>query len=589
MSAHWLLFDSLAVALFSLAANDPPDADRALAARLESVRLARAADQATDRKTSEAYLAAFRDTDLNPLQGTPAQTAARLAKSPQKEQLIAALDDWLAVTDREEQRKALLAVLLRADPDPWRTRLRQALTERDAATLKRLAADEAVARQSPVLLAHLGAGLRRNGAAEAAVALLRQAQRQHPGDLWINLELAEALRRLQPPRDEEAVRYLTAAVALRPDNASLLVRLGSALAARGELDEAVACLRQAIRLDPASAAAHNELGLVCLRRKQFDEAIAAFRAAISLNPMLPGPRVNLGEALLARGQTDEAIACLREALRIDPQGDVRPLLHLADVLRLQGKPDEAEKMLRDAIRLQPDNADGHRRLGDLLREQGKLDEATAAYRQAIRLQPDNYQAMFGLGGVLLAQKRLPEAEATFREVIRLKPDFAPAHRNLGVVLSVQGKLPESEAAFRQAIHLQPDSPEAHLDLARVLVEVGKLAEALAALDRVVALRQRQVEEEPANVGRRHGLAAALNERGIVLVRLGRIPEGNASFRRAIDLEPDEERYHANLALALRMQGDLTGARAELRKAVELTKDKERRERYEKLLKELEQP
>src|SRR5262249_21780755 len=58
-----------------------------------------------------------------------------------------------------------------------------------------------------------------------AAELLQRAQRLHPNDFWINEELGQVLRRLSPPPWAESVRYLSVAVALRPDSAGAIINL----------------------------------------------------------------------------------------------------------------------------------------------------------------------------------------------------------------------------------------------------------------------------------------------------------------------------------------------------------------------------
>jgi tetratricopeptide (TPR) repeat protein len=90
-------------------------------------------------------------------------------------------------------------------------------------------------------LANLGDG-------EAAVALYQAAQRAHPDDFWINSNLASSLIRLG--RYEEAARFASVAVAIRPRYVHVLVMLGQALQLAGHLDEAHAVLRDALQLSP---------------------------------------------------------------------------------------------------------------------------------------------------------------------------------------------------------------------------------------------------------------------------------------------------------------------------------------------------
>ena len=57
-----------------------------------------------------------------------------------------------------------------------------------------------------------------------------------------------ALREIQPPQPDEGIRFLTVAVAVRPESAGAWNNLGKALADNGRLDEAAAACRKAIRL-----------------------------------------------------------------------------------------------------------------------------------------------------------------------------------------------------------------------------------------------------------------------------------------------------------------------------------------------------
>src|SRR5438270_763889 len=80
-------------------------------------------------------------------------------------------------------------------------------------------ADHAAAPAQPVsTLVQLGDALGEAGAPAGAVDVLRRAQRRHPGDFWVNHELASWLLRAPPPRWDEAVRFFSAALALRPES-----------------------------------------------------------------------------------------------------------------------------------------------------------------------------------------------------------------------------------------------------------------------------------------------------------------------------------------------------------------------------------
>jgi serine/threonine protein kinase len=225
------------------------EADRHLLAELETIRLRHTAAGAPHRPflLAEAlpeYQEAFQDHGRLVPPAPAEQAAALLRRRPQamRDALRAALDQWLILArPRKASESAWIEqVLALADPDPWRQQVRtapQRLPAQARALLRKLAREGDAASQPPEALFVLQLALRQQGEHEAAVALLRRAQETFPGDFWINLDLGLALQDCQPPRPEEAIRFLTAAVAIRPDSPEARLKLGNALRATHRLDE----------------------------------------------------------------------------------------------------------------------------------------------------------------------------------------------------------------------------------------------------------------------------------------------------------------------------------------------------------------
>src|SRR5262249_24490070 len=147
--------------------------------------------------------AALRDYGIEIGRTDPRQAAEQIRSRPAalRDAVIAGLDNWIQVAEwfpaAKVDKRWLRAVVRDADPDPWRTRLREAAARKDRAALEALAHDPEVLAQWPATLttfAHALVGIR---AQDAAVDLLRRAQQQHPSDFWINTDLAWQLVRLQ--------------------------------------------------------------------------------------------------------------------------------------------------------------------------------------------------------------------------------------------------------------------------------------------------------------------------------------------------------------------------------------------------------
>jgi serine/threonine-protein kinase len=235
----------------------------------------------------------------------------------------------------------LRAVLAAAEPeDAWGQQVRAARAEKDDATrraaLEKLAASADVAKVPARALTGLAGQLEKVEAHASAAQLLRRTQQQYPAGFWVDTNLGLVLLRVTPPEPDEAVRFLTAAVALRPDSPGAHLNLGAALCDRKhDYDGALASFHQALELDPKFAMAHHNLGNALRGKGQVDAAIASYRTALALDPKFALAHYNLGYALSRKGQVNEALASFRQALELDPNY-AEAHCNLGGILRSQG-------------------------------------------------------------------------------------------------------------------------------------------------------------------------------------------------------------------------------------------------------------
>jgi serine/threonine protein kinase/tetratricopeptide (TPR) repeat protein len=505
------------------------------------------------KKKVAALAAVFEDHDLPVLRLDPVQVAERVAASPIREQILAALVEWASYPSIGEDRKRLDAVLAQADHDPWRQRIRAATARNDWDELLRLARLPESSGQPPVNLRALSRLLVPKDP-RAVEALLRQAQQRHPDDFWINEELGIHLRdRMKPRQSSEALSFFRAGVALRPQSPGAHFNLGITLVDQGKHAEAEAEFREAIRLQKDYAEAHSELGNA-VRVRDMDEAIAEFREAIRINKGFVAAHNDLGNALRCKGRLDEAIAAYREAIRLD-KNNAAAHSNLGDALRAKGQVDEAIAECREAIRINKEYAAAHSSLGTALRAKGHLDEAIAAYREAIRLEKDHAESHTNLGSVLQDKGRLDEAIAEFREAIRLQKDYALAHNYLGNALLARGHLDEASAAYREAIRLEPDSAGAHGGLAHTLAKKGLQDEAIAEFREVIRIRKD-------DAGAHFNLAMLLKDKQ-------RLDEAIAEYREVLRSNKDFPEAYCNLGQLLVQKGQFRQAVESFRRGHEL--------------------
>lgn len=112
-----------------------------------------------------------------------------------------------------------------------------------------------------------------------------------------------------------------------------------------------------------------------------------------------------------------------------------------------------------------------------------------------------------------------EGEARCREALAYFPDDPSLLTSLGVALAAGGRLDEALAAFRRAVETRPDSPGAHEAMAPLLERQGDLDAAIAAYRRA-----------PGSPWARYLVGVHLLERGD---RRG----ARAELKRAVELRP----------------------------------------------------
>jgi serine/threonine-protein kinase len=599
----------LAVQGLVQAGLDAARRDKALLDRLVDIRAAEEDDKDGSR-TERDYSEAFRRAGIDLAVLPPAEAGARIKDRPASVAvaLAGALDDWASirrVKRKDPARAAQLSEAARvADPDPWRNDLRTALDQPDKAA--RRTALLAVAKEAkfdelgPISLQLLGTGLSeasdntKGDAMIQAESVLRRAQQRHPGDVWVNYQLGMVLAKLT--RDDEAIRFYTAARSIRPETAH---NLAHSLVGRGNFDEAMAVFRDLIALRPGDSRHYDCMGDFLKDKGRSKEAAEVFEAcvverrrALQLNPDDAEAHANLARALVVQGKLDEVITELRTLKRLDPNHRfhwstpykgmnvisrrsnkatldevIAEFRHkIGNTLNAQGKRDEAISAYREAIRLDPAYFEAYGSLALALEKQGKPDEAIAVAREPIRLHPDSADAHANLARVLEARGERDETVAEYREAIRLDPTNVGRHGSLAIALEKQGKLDEAFAEFREAIRINPDDFGAHNNLGVALRKQGRLDEAIAEFREAIRIGTNLSKRFPSLAD------VHMNLGSLYMDGLKDLPSAEREFREAILIESDRPDYHYMLGNTLRNLGKLDEASAAYREAIRLKPD-----------------
>jgi serine/threonine-protein kinase len=360
--------------------------DAVMLARIDGLR-SRWSNGDNHRQTDRDYAQAYKDYGYAIDQGDPAEIGAQLHRRRIAAELAAALDDWsllrrAANALKGSDWKRLLDVARAADPDEIRNKVRNATATRDLQALRTLGATEDLPARTLLLLGH---GMTVAGDPQQGIVVLRRAVLQFPRDPWVHARLAYAFDQVKSRR--ASVRYYSAAVALRPENAQMNLQLGDSLILARQTDQAIPVYRRAIEYGPTIVRAYIGLGLALYDQKDYRGTVKVCEDAIKNAPEHTLPYYLLGTAY----------TMLKEYQK-------------------------AEEALKKAAELGPNYAMVHREMGDLYFRMRRHEDAIDAYDKALKLKPKDFTGWYRKGSSHQTLKEYGKSLEAFHNARKLFPD-----------------------------------------------------------------------------------------------------------------------------------------------------------------------
>ncbi|MGH7130979.1 MAG: protein kinase domain-containing protein [Phycisphaerales bacterium] len=383
-----------------------------LVALLDEIRLSRADFVKTDNPGSDAdseYREAFADLNLTEPRVDTALISETIRNSTVRDPIISGLMDWASATSDTALSERVQDVVRRVNPVAWEEHVRDPDAWSTPAGLAEWIRSVSLTGQPVHKLTAMSHRVADAGG--DAVAFLKRVQREHPDDLWANLELSIALR----SKPAEAIGFARAAVALRPSSAVVHNNLGLFLAESGKMDEAVGYFEEAVRLNDHPGG-HINLGYVAIKQGNLATAIEHFEKALKKGVKNPFLHNGYGIALKAQGRLDDAIGQFERALAIDPK---LPVVHcnLAQSLIDAGRVDEAIDHYEAATRLDSADIVTQAKLWALLARQGRLEDAHAGWQRTVATNPSQHTAWFGYAELCLFLGREEEYRTVRQELL----------------------------------------------------------------------------------------------------------------------------------------------------------------------------
>ena len=405
---------------------------------------------------------------------------------------------------------------------------------------------------------------------------------------------AQLLRgRMQLERGEPAAALETYEQAFRvwPSNPAARYLAARAAAAIGEFDRAASYYQDSLRADASASDAGLVLARMQIAQGFAGAALETLRTYGRADPSDPHMLRLYAQAAILVGLYQEAdVARASLASRVEWAGTALAdqASDLARVVSLE----EARRYLEASTELE--SASHFEALSawvNVLAEMGEFETAAQRVELLRDGNPESAGYWVVWSRILARRGENEEAVEAARRATQLDSELVAAHRELGSALVAVGEVTGALASFDRAASIDPDDPQLEILAAEALLgEAGREGELRGRLERMLErhpwhglaalyLARLEIEEEIESEAalRRARQAAYFNALSgpdsfevlaQVLVAQGRAAEAVEELGRVARIGRATAGVHYQLALALIAEGDLEGARRELRASLQ---------------------
>lgn len=423
-----------------------------------------------------------------------------------------------------------------------------------------------------------------------------------------------------------SIAFAVAACSPEATVPELLDRATSAME-RGDVRAADIDVRTALQQTPDDARARSLLGEIYLLQLNPVAAVAEFERALGVSEANQ-TRVLYARALLQAGSGERLLelAALNEFASVEDNprylatlaraqagaGDLADARGSLDAAMAVGGDDPyvattralflwsdagmleaAETTLQEVLASNPEYDDAWRLLGDIQQANRELAEAESSYARAAELNPYQLSDRLNLVTVRLDQGKTSEADTLLQRLLASSPDHPGVNFLHGRMLVESGDNEEAIAAFRRVFGVLPDHPGSLYFAALANMAEGNLATARDNLDRLLAVMPGNTEgslllanlhllmDDPESAGEVARSVLEVDSTNysamqLLATALGAQGQSGADnidlYQRMADARPDAVEPRLALGAALAQEDDVTGARTQFQRALELDPD-----------------
>lgn len=443
---------------------------------------------------------------------------------------------------------------------------------------------------------------------------------------------------------DEAIKLYTRVIEIDPSMALAHFNRGAAYRSKNMPDEALRDFNAAIENDPGLRLAYFGRGKILLEKKEFQQALEDMDQFLEADPENTQALRIKAKALLAMKKPAQAIEFLDKVISIS--GNDPDAYYLRAIARKETNDFKAcESDLLKVVEIQPANGEAWYELGNVAFRTGRKETAIEYYNKALEHNPNHQQAFNNRGWVMGQLGRFGEAIEDFTKALEIEPKFLAALKNRAWANAKAGKIDSTIKDYAAILKQEPENREIRIALSKLLMQKGEDKAALKEMENAL-VQVSEKNQDPdefkisAELAYRAGefekalefYSKAINldknnpdllmARSVVYIKtknyeqavkdlrnalqyvkedreskvryeLGKaylidwkLKEAIEQFDKTLELTPDNGLAYANRGVAHKEIGNLKKSEKDLKKALELLVQKDRREKVKTLLKEV---
>jgi len=348
--------------------------------------------------------------------------------------------------------------------------------------------------------------------------------------------------------------------AAHPDDYSRLALLAALYEETGDGDRAIQTYQRALALNPREVDLRLRMIHLLQANGDLDRAIAQYEGLIRAAPNNPQFVFEECDALMQRGDHAHALKLVTD-LEARAAGDEEVLSRVADFYARIGENDRSLKVLQRLA--QTSGADpGHLvDLGDRYFQAGNVPLAVQTWKRLLLVMQPRAKALAALGDVYLEHDRASDALAAYKEAVDLEPANLTYKKALAAAYERGHSYREAQALYEET--------------ARKAKEKGDKALLRECRARIVTLwgLERVLEQQVPPLRQQFRATPPDPEAGMtlaeVLLHMRRLPEAEATLRRALDIAPGNAEAYGALERVLVQEGKVADAIVVLEKLASL--------------------